>query len=60
MTGAIEFLRKAKAICESKQTCHKCQISELCNMAEDIEDEAELVRKVMGYQIGEDKGANMR
>ena len=55
MTGAIEFLRKAKAICNST-TCGKCPLdNDMClkNVA-DIEDEAELVRKVMTYRINKD------
>lgn len=58
MTGAIEFLRKAKAICESAYTCKNCPIyNELCGVTEDIEDEADLVRKVMEYRL-EDRDAN--
>lgn len=56
MTGAIEFLRKAKAICESRgekcPMCTECPAYELCiGVAEDIENEADLVRKVMAYQL---------
>ncbi len=56
MTGAIEFVTKAKAICEST-TCGKCPLDDnMCfkNVA-DIEDTADLVRKVMAYQLKEDK-----
>jgi hypothetical protein len=53
MTGAIEFLRKAKAICESRKTCHNCEICEICGCPENFYDEADLVRKVMDYQIKE-------
>ena len=52
MTGAIEFVTKAKAICEST-TCGKCPLDDnMCfkNVA-DIEDPADLVRKVMAYQL---------
>lgn len=52
MVGAIEFLRKAKAICEST-TCGKCPLdNDIClkNVA-DIENEADLVRKVMEYRL---------
>jgi hypothetical protein len=57
MTGAIEFLRKAKAICESRKTCHNCEICEICGCPENFYDEADLVRKVMDYQIKEDINA---
>ena len=50
MIGAIEFLRKAKAICESRPTCYKCPISDLCGGMSDIIDEAETVSKVMNYK----------
>ena len=58
MIGAIEFLRKAKAICEST-TCPKCPLdTDMClkNVA-DIEDESDLVAKVMTYEIKEDGNA---
>jgi hypothetical protein len=57
MTGAIEFLRKAKAICDSKQTCYKCPLTDFCGGLSELEDEADLVRKVMDYQIKEDINA---
>ena len=54
MTGAIEFLRKAKAICESitngTNPCEDCPINGLC-IPENIENEADLVRKVMEYRL---------
>jgi hypothetical protein len=53
---ATEFLNKAKAICESKQTCHKCPIDGLCHGMSEIEDEAEIISKVMDYRL-EDKDA---
>ena len=56
MIGAIEFLRKAKAICDST-ICGKCPLDDgMCqkNVA-DIDDEADLVSKVMAYQIKKDK-----
>ena len=54
MTGAIEFLQKAKAICDNMDACIKCPLGDFC-MAEmnDLDDEADLVRKVMEYQIEE-------
>lgn len=56
MTGAIEFLRKAKAICEDNSDCVICPIADFClTDMDNITDEAELVRKVMDYQIKEDK-----
>jgi len=57
MTGAIEFLRKAKAICNDRPTCYQCPIGEICRGMDAIDDEAGLVRKVMDYQIKEDKDA---
>ena len=52
MTGAIEFLQKAKAICENMDACIKCPLGDFC-MAEmnDLDDEADLVRKVMEYRL---------
>ena len=56
MTGAIEFLQKAKAICVSitnvTDPCEGCPINGLC-IPEDIENEADLVRKAMEYRLGE-------
>lgn len=60
MTGAIEFLRKAKAICNSKPTCYKCQIKELCQGISELEDEADLVHKVMDYRLEDKDEENMR
>ncbi len=54
MTGAIEFLRKAKAICKSQPSelaCQGCPISEWCLPPENIIDEADHVRKVMEYRL---------
>jgi adenine-specific DNA glycosylase len=61
MTGAIEFLRKAKAICSMYPWCSQCPLNEDCNISslEDINDPSKLVSKVMDYQIKEDKDANM-
>jgi adenine-specific DNA glycosylase len=54
MTGAIEFLRKAKAICNSKPTCHKCILSDYCgDIGNTDTDEADLVRKVMDYPLNQ-------
>lgn len=54
MTGAIEFLQKAKAICKTYPWCSKCPFCGNCiNDVENITDEADLVRKVMNYQIEE-------
>jgi hypothetical protein len=64
MTGAIEFLRKAKAIiCEYRQNngmdCIDAEVGSgcpaywLCNGNIGGHEEAELVRKVMDYQIKE-------
>jgi hypothetical protein len=60
MTGAIEFLRKAKAIYKSCRydedlRCPKCPIKRICgeSIIKDIDEPADLVRKVMDYQIKE-------
>ena len=60
MTGAVEFLRKAKAICESReQQCEgsgetgRCCLYPLCWNSMDFVDEVELVKKVMAYEIKE-------
>ena len=65
MTGAIEFLRKAKAICKSRyKDCYRVYgkdtrpVSALCIGAIKDINEADLVRKVMEYQIKEDKDGN--
>ena len=55
MTGAIEFLTKAKAIqnkCEETDgdKCDKCIIGDLCEALAKNEP-ADLVRKVMAYQL---------
>ena len=54
MTGAIEFLRMAKAIdnLEEKEKVIFSLINYIYEM--DNEHEADLVRKVMDYQIKED------
>jgi hypothetical protein len=57
VTGAIEFLQKAKAICDSKPVsngCKGCPLQSFCN--NDIAlmtDESDLVRKVMEYRINQ-------
>jgi hypothetical protein len=54
MTGAIEFLRKAKAI-DNLQDKEKIVFSLINYLYEmDNETEADLVRKVMDYQIKEE------
>jgi hypothetical protein len=60
MTGAIEFLRKAKAICESRTTCVKCPVDDmcLCGINNMDDGQADLVRKVMDYQIKESSDAD--
>ncbi len=58
MTGAIEFLTKAKAICKASERCKGCTVFPLCHkLFSDLSDEADLVRKVMAYQLKEDKDA---
>ena len=54
MVGAIEFLRKAKAICMSHPRCNECQLIENCPFTGATEDEAELVKSVMDYKIKEE------
>ena len=51
MTGAIEFLQKAKAICLNRTSCGKCPLVNACNGFGNITDEADLVRKVMNYRL---------
>jgi hypothetical protein len=52
MTGAIEFLRKVKGICSKSNGCKGCPVFGLCHIAPiQITDEADLVRKVMDYQM---------
>lgn len=58
MVGAIEFLRKAEKICESRNSrcstiIHKeqCPVYALCNYEFTNIDEADLVKKVMGYKL---------
>lgn len=59
MVGAIEFLRKAKAICNSVSGCSECPAIEFCvGYIPDNVDETKLVRKVMDYQIKEDADAS--
>ena len=56
MTGAIEFLRKLKVICDNEQRCTECPLEKLCIInGADIKDEPELVRTVMNYQIEVEK-----
>jgi hypothetical protein len=57
MTGAIEFLRKAKAICDSRDSCVNCPVDDLCLCGIDNwdDDEADLVRKIMEYQLPTDE-----
>lgn len=59
MTGAIDFLRKAKAICESVPVhhCKECPLDEICGEMGNMKEPADLIRKVMDYQIKEDKDA---
>ena len=59
MTGAIEFLRKAKAICDGRENhCFNengaCVLYAYCAKGKIVTDEADLVRKVMAYQLKED------
>jgi hypothetical protein len=61
MIGVIEFLRKAKAICESrpsdnnKTPCDGCPLHDFClTDINGLTDEADLVGKVMGYQLQND------
>lgn len=50
MIGAIEFLRKAKAICGNTKPCdEKCPLNDWCYHEEF--HEADLVRKVMEYRL---------
>lgn len=51
--GAIEFLCKAKAICEDAGDCRECLLRDkFCGqMTYEICDEADLVRKVMEYRL---------
>lgn len=54
MTGAIEFLRKLKVICDNEQRCTECPLEKLCIInGADIENEAILVHAVMSYEIKE-------
>lgn len=58
MVGAIEFLRKAKAICLSRSRCKGCPLEDFCLIDPATADnEADQVRMVMEYQIkkGESK-----
>ena len=65
MIGAIEFLRKAKAICVSRPSdnngiaCDSCPAYEFCTHDIDkITYEAELVKSVMDYEIKESQEVN--
>ena len=52
MVGAIEFLRKAKAICDEQEDCNKeCPIYEECGQPYCDINEADIVRKVMEYRL---------
>ena len=52
MIGAIEFLRKAKAICESREECNDCPVFPICHHRIDcVGSESNLVSKVMSYKI---------
>ena len=54
MTGAIEFLRKLKVLCDNEQRCTECPLEKLCIInGADIKNEADLVRKVMNYETKE-------
>lgn len=62
MTGAINFLRKAKAIynsCKYNESlkCPTCPIKSICGDGILFRDESDIVRKVMDYQIKEDSNA---
>jgi len=52
MIGAIEFLRKRKALCGRFKECTNCPARNICSG--EGEDEAEYVRLVMDYQIKEE------
>lgn len=53
MTGAIEFLRKAKAICKSNPQCKNCELIKYCGDFGSMPEASIVVRKVMDYQIKE-------
>ena len=57
MTGAIEFLTKAKAICESVPIlhCDECPLTSICGDFSGKSNQADIVRKGMAYQLKEDK-----
>jgi hypothetical protein len=59
MTGAIEFLRKAKAICDSESARREIMYDTIDCIGGTIGalPPADLVRKVMAYQIKEDTDA---
>ena len=61
MVGAIEFLRKAKAICKADKDGTGTEIMfDIFHIIGDMEksiDEADLVSKVMAYEIKEDGNA---
>ena len=53
MIGAIEFLRKRNTICKSFKRCDgNCPLDDFCSNESNV-DEADLVRKVMAYEIVE-------
>jgi len=59
MTGAIEFLRKAKAVSDDQDSPSTItfQIIDYLDGVSNALSEADLVRKVMDYRL-EDKDAN--
>ena len=57
MTGAIEFLRKAKAIEDSDNKAEIVGMIIRCIWGVGKTTQADLVRKVMAYQLKEDKDA---
>ena len=55
MIGAIEFLRKAKAICNASNSCRGCAVFDLCHdIPMGLKSESDLVRKVMECKVKED------
>lgn len=62
MTGAIEFLRKAKAICNSIPVLHcgECPINDICGEFGNMKNEANIVRKVIEYRLEVDCNESKR
>ena len=59
MIGAIEFLRKAKAICKSMKDCEGCPIERECGDENPGGmDELVFLNKVMDYEIKESQEVN--